>query len=92
MGIEALDFQKQLVVWAGGSMSSAFEVNMGVKQGYPASPHVFCLFLNKAQDFTAAHISPSWHAYTLFLALLMTFILLYADDLVLIASFAEQLQ
>ena len=92
MGIEALYFQTRSVVWAGGSMSTAFDVYMGVKQGCPASPHVFCLFLDRERYFIAAHASPSWHIHTGFLALLATFILLYADDLVLIADSAERLQ
>ena len=33
MGIEALYFQTWLVVQVGGSMSTAFYINMGVKQG-----------------------------------------------------------
>ena len=73
-------------------MSAAFDVNMGVKQGCPASPRVFCLFLDRVRDFIAAHAPPSWRAHTPFLALLATFILLYADDLVLIADSAERLQ
>ena len=73
-------------------MSTVFDVNMGVKQDCPASPHVFCLFLDRVCDFVAAHAPPSWHVNTLFLALLVNFILLYADDLVLIADSAEQFQ
>ena len=73
-------------------MSAAFDVNMGVKQGCPASPRVFCLFLDRVRDFIAAHIPRSWRAHTPFLALLATLILLYADDLVLIADSAEWLQ
>ena len=73
-------------------MSTAFDINMGVKHGYPASPHVFCLFLERVLDFITVHAPPSWRAHTPFLALLATFILLYADDLVLIADSAERLQ
>ena len=91
-GIEALYFQTWSVVWAGGSMSTAFDVNMGVKQGCPASPRVFCPFLDRVRNFIATYTSPSQHVHTPFLALLATFILLYADDLVLIADPAEQLQ
>ena len=80
------------MVWAGGSVSAVFDVNMGVKQGCLASPRVFCLFLDRVRDFIAANAPPSWCAHTPFLALLATFILLYADDLVLIADSAERLQ
>ena len=80
------------MVRVGGSLSTAFDVNMGVKQGCPASPRVFCLLLDRVRDFLAAHAPPSWRAHTPFLALLATFILLYADDLVLIADSPERLQ
>ena len=80
------------MVRAGGSISTAFDVNIGVKQGCPASPRVFCLFLDRVRDFIAAHAPTSRHAHTPFLALLATFILLYADDLVLIADSAARLQ
>ena len=73
-------------------MSAAFDINMGVKQGCPANPRVFCSFLYKVHDFIAAHAPPSQRAHTPFLALLAIFILLYADDLVLIADSVEQLQ
>ena len=76
----------------GGSMSTTFDVNMGVKQGCPASPRMFCLFLDRVWYFIAAHTTPSWCTHTPFLALLATFILLYVDDLVLIADSAEWLQ
>ena len=73
-------------------MSIAFDVNMGVKQGCPASSCVFYLFLDRVCDFIAVHIPPSRHVHTPFLTLLATFILLYADNLVLIADSAERLQ
>ena len=68
MGIEALYFQTRSVVRAGGSMSTAFDINMGVKQGCPASPRVFCLFLDRVWDFIAGtrphllgmHTLPFW--------------------------------
>ena len=46
-GIKALYFQTRSVVWAGGSMSAAFDVNMGLKQSCPASPCVLFLFLDR---------------------------------------------
>ena len=61
-------------------------------QGCPASPRVFCLFFDRVRDFIAAHAPPSRHAHTPFLALLTTFILLYANDVVLIADSPERLQ
>ena len=76
----------------GRAMSAAFDVNMGLQQDCSASSHVFCLFLDRVQDFIVAHIPSSQHVHTPFLALLATFILLYADDLVLIAGSPERSQ
>ena len=80
------------MVWAGEFVSTVFDINMGVKQGRHASPHVFCLFLERVHNFITVHAPPSRHAYTPLLSLLVTFILLYTDDLVLIAYSTEQLQ
>ena len=91
-GIEALYYQTRSVVWEGGAFSAAFDINIGVKQGCPASPRVFCLFFDRVRDFIAAHAPPSRRAHTPYLALLETFILLYADDFALIAASPDRLQ
>ena len=91
-GIEALYYQTRSVVRGGGAFSAAFDVNIGVKQGCPASPRVFCLFFDRVRDFIAAHAPPSRRVHTPYLALLATFILLYADDVALIAASPERLQ
>ena len=67
-------------------------MKIGVKQGCPASPRIFCLFFDRVRDYLAQHAPPSRRAHTPFLALLATFILLYADDVALIADSAERLQ
>ena len=91
-GTEALYYKTQSVVQGGGAFSAAFDVNIGVKQGYPASPRVFCLFFDRVKDFIAAHAPPSHRVHTPYLALLATFILLYTDDVALIAASTERLQ
>ena len=73
-------------------MSAAFDVSMGVKQGCPDNPYVFYFFFDRVQDFIAMHAPPFQHVHTSFLVFLATFILLYIDDLVLIASSTERLQ
>ena len=83
-GIEALYYQTRSVVQGGGGFSAAFDVNIGVKEGCPASPRVFYLFFDRVRDFIAAH--------TPYLALLATFILLYTDDVALIVASPERLQ
>ena len=79
-------------VGGGGSLSAAFDVNIGVKQGCPAGPHIFCLFFDRVWDLIEAHEPPSCCTYTPYLALLATFILLFADDIALIADSPEWLQ
>ena len=49
-------------------------------------------FFDRVLDFIAAHAPPSWYVYNPFLALLAIFILLYADDIALIANSPERLQ
>ena len=51
MGIEALYFHTRSVVWVGVSICTALDINMALKQGCPASPCVFCLFLDRVLDF-----------------------------------------
>ena len=65
---------------------------MGVKQGCPASPRVFCLFLDRVRTLLLRMPHPLSMRILHSLALLATFILLYADDLVLIADSADWLQ
>ena len=80
------------MVWGGGALSAAFDVNIGVKQGCPASPHLFCLLSNKVRDFIVAHTLSSHQVHNPFLSLAVTFILLYVDDFALIAASLESLQ
>ena len=74
-----------------GALSAAFDVNIGVKQGWPASSHVFCLFFDRVWDFIATHVPPSCWAHTPYLTLLAILIFLYTDDIVLIAASLERL-
>ena len=53
---------------------------------------MFLLFFYRVQDFIAAHIPPSHQVHNPDLALLATFILLYADDVRLIATSLERLK
>ena len=57
-GIEALYYQTWSVVRGGGAFSAAFDVNIGVKQGCPSNPRVFCIFFDRVRDFIAAHAPP----------------------------------
>ena len=91
-GIEALYYQTKQCVRSGGHASASFAVNVGVKQGCPASPRVFTLFFDRVRDFIASHAPPGRRAHAPYLAMLASFILLYADDVVLLADTPERLQ
>ena len=73
-------------------MSVAFDINMGVNQGCPAIPCVFSLFLDRVWNFIMIHIPSSQYVQAPLLALLVIFILLYADHLVLITDSSERFQ
>ena len=62
-----------------------------MKQGCAASPHVVFPFFNRVRDFIAAYVPPSCQVYTPYLALLVTFILLYMYDVALIAVSLQRL-
>ena len=59
----------------------------GVRQGDPLSPLLFCLFLDHISTYLAEHAPSYTHARCpLFPALLATSLLLYVDDIVLLAE------
>lgn len=76
-------------VRAGDRLGRLFKADLGVKQGDPLSPLLFGLFIDRFEQFLAERC-PGAGAGTLGGLLLQA--LLYADDLVLLAETAEQLQ
>lgn len=70
-------------VWDGSLLSDPFSVNQGVKQGCLLSPVLFALYLNDLHDALPCGI---------IIADRVIKVLLYADDLVLLADSASQLQ
>lgn len=70
-------------IWNGDKISNFFEVHSGVKQGCLLSPTLFALFINDLYDYLPGGIKVK----NTILKLLM-----YADDLVLIAEDKETLQ
>ena len=91
-GIEVLYNKIKQCERTRGQASASFKVNMGVKQGCPASPRVFTLLFDRVRDFITSHAPPGRHAYAPYLAMLASFILLYADDVALLTDTPDCLQ
>ena len=67
------------------SLSDFFNSNVGVKQGEPLSPFLFLLYINDLADELRCGIDENLDELSIFL-------LLFADDLVIIAKSPEELQ
>lgn len=91
-GLQALYFDTKSQVRANGELSAAFPVNSGVKQGCPASPLLFSMYFDRAHQYLLDHAPARLRARAPYLAMLATIILLYADDVALLASSPERLQ
>ncbi|BET03533.1 Reverse transcriptase (RNA-dependent DNA polymerase) [Nesidiocoris tenuis] len=70
-------------IWTKEGLSTEFEVRMGVKQGCLASPLIFSLFLNDIGDCLEGGIDIAGRNIN---------VLLYADDLVIMADSKRALQ
>ena len=70
-----------------------FPVDRGVRQGCPASPLVFSLFMDRLEGFIADQVAGwSYHEKnTIRMAGTMIPLLLFADDIVLVSSSPEML-
>jgi len=78
----------KMAVRIGGQIGPTFEANMGVKQGDPLSPLLFGLFIDRIEK-TFANFLPEGGVQ---MGCLLVQVLLYADDLVLLAETPAELQ
>ena len=74
-----------------GTLGAAFEAGIGVKQGDPLSPLLFGLFIDRLEQYMRDQLSDCGVDFAATATFLLQ-VLLYADDLVLCAGSAEQLQ
>lgn len=81
--------QLKSCVRVGGKFTDFFECHKGVRQGCVLSPSLFSLFINRL----AEHVSESGrHGVQLLPGLMELFILLFADDVTLLATTPSGLQ
>jgi hypothetical protein len=73
----------------GGRLSSSFTAHAGVKQGDPLSPLLFGLFIDKIEKFFAARLGDTVGVR---MAGQILRVLLYADDLAIMAETPQHLQ
>ena len=91
-GILSLYRDSVAVVRVGSSHSAPFPVTQGVKQGCPMSPCLFSLFFDRVSAYLLEHAPGRTRLHCPYLTALTLCILLYADDVVLLATSAVQLQ
>ena len=79
------------MVRVGSAHSEPFPVTIGVKQGCPMSPCLFSLFFDRVSAYLQEHAPGRTRLRCPYLTALIICILLYADDVVLLASAPAQL-
>ena len=93
--IKNMYLEAKSCIKADGSISNFFDILTGVRQGENLSPTLFAMFLNDFKDFLAQTCKGLEHLGT-YMQDLDTFarlyVLLYADDTVLLAESADELQ
>lgn len=81
--IQNLYSENSTTVWDGKTLSEWFETNMGVKQGCLLSPLLFSLFVDDITEGLSGRVLFAGHQIK---------VLMYADDMVLLADSPETLQ
>lgn len=81
--IEKLYEQTTSAVWDGSQLSNFFETVTGVKQGCNLSPQAFIMFIDDISDYLCGGVR---------IGGILIKVLMYADDLVLLADTPERLQ
>ena len=93
--IKNMYLEAKSCVRANGSLSNFFDILIGVRQGENLSPTLFAMFLNDFKDFLAQSCKGLEHLGTFMQdqdTFARLYVLLYADDTVLLAESADELQ
>lgn len=91
-GLWALYQDTMQQVKVGPSLSAAYPVNTGVKQGCPASPLLFTLFFDRVSSWLRNPEGNRLRTRCPILTTLSVCLLMYADDVVLLAPGPARLQ
>ena len=75
-----------------GKHTPFVKIMMGVRQGDPLSPTLFGLFIEVMEDYISKALGPAWQGQVPGVMELAVWMLLYADDMVLIAKTPAALQ
>ena len=90
--IQSLYAQSTVAVNVNGDLTDFIKVLVGVRQGDPLSPTLFGLFIELLDQYLSKAIGQQWRGQVPELEGIPLPLLLYADDLVLIASDPHTLQ
>ena len=84
--------QVNIKVCVNGDVSESFQSGIGVKQGDPLSPLLFGLFIDRLEKFLEARLPHVGMEFRNVFIRSVIRVLLYADDLVLVAETPTELQ
>jgi hypothetical protein len=90
--VQSLYDEVLLQVKVGGERSAPFSSQQGVKQGDPSSPTLFGLFIEVLHEMLAAECAGTGPTIAGIGTLVETLDLIYADDVILLATSAASLQ
>ena len=90
--IRSLYAQSRVSVNVNGQFTDFIKVLVGVRQGDPLSPTLFGLFVEVLEQYIRQSIGSDWRGKVPELLGVAVFMLLYADDVVLIANDPDTLQ
>ena len=90
--VRALYAEVPMAIRTDEDLLDCFLATLGLKQGCPLSPTLFGLYIDDFEDFLKAAVRAGEQLDLPFLGTLMVVVLLYADDMALLATTAAGLQ
>jgi hypothetical protein len=90
--IRSLYAQSEVAVNVNGEQSDFVRVLVGVRQGDPLSPTLFGLFIEVLEQYVRRAVGPEWQGRVPAVLRTAVYMLMYADDVVLLANDPATLQ